>query len=205
MHMNLYDIIISHTYDRISNGLQIRLELCLVLICKGLLSHDNKFCTIAKLDIRLLLFRRPNHGSACFCSHSSIINLFSGKSIISSMKNLDQSLSAGINHASFFQNREHIRSLSKYLFTITNDLRKKDFQIFCRLRKFLSLLGNSFCNSQDRSFLWFHNSLICCCSSALTRLDKYINIKFLIIPYFFCKSPEKLRKNYTGISSGAPQ
>ena len=101
VYMNFHNIIIGNTNDRIADRFKISFKLCFILICKFFFCHDNKFCTIAKLNIRFRLLGRFYHFCSAACFDCRIIYFFSKKCIIRPMNHFKQSLSSGIYNSRF--------------------------------------------------------------------------------------------------------
>ncbi len=55
MYVHLDYVIVCHTYNRIADGLQIRLEIHFHLDIEGLVQHDDEFRAIAELNLHLRL------------------------------------------------------------------------------------------------------------------------------------------------------
>ena len=107
MYMHLDYIIVSNTYNRITDRFQICLEIHLLFDIESSVQKYDKFCTISKFYIRFCLrIHRFTAYSLCgarFLLTVHIqIDLFAQKCIVGSGQYLYQSLSAGIHYASLF-------------------------------------------------------------------------------------------------------
>ena len=85
MNVDLHNVFIRHTYDGISNGLQVGFKLHFICFCKGLICHNDKFCTISELDVRFSLRTCFGHLCSCTCFDRTVIDLFAKKCIIGAM------------------------------------------------------------------------------------------------------------------------
>ena len=186
--MDLHDIVVRNADNRIADGLQVRLELGLVRFRERLVCHNDKFRTVAELDICLCLLGRFHH----FCSrtgvNSRVVDLLAGECVVCPVKDLNKPLSAGIHDSGFFQYGKHIRGLSQHIFCVADDLWNEHLQIFRSLCKFARFLRDAFCNGEDRSLLRLHNCFVCCRRRSLAGFCENRHINFLIIADFFCKS-----------------
>ena len=205
MHMDFHHILIRHAHDGITDGLQVCLELCLVLLTELLLCHDDKFCTVSELDVRFRLFSRLHHLYRRSRFDRRIVHFFSLESIEGTVEHLYQTLSAGIHDAGFLQHREHLRRLCKDFLRIFDHLSEKDLQILCRLSHLLGFLSGSFGHGQDRALLRLHDSLVCRRSRTFACPGQHRGINLFILAYFLRKSAEKLGEDNARIASRAPQ
>ena len=58
MYVHFHDILIRHTYNRVTDGFQESLEIQFGFDIKGLIQHDDKFCTVAEFNLHFR-FRLP--------------------------------------------------------------------------------------------------------------------------------------------------
>ena len=101
--MHLHDVFIRHDYNGISHTGQIILKLLFLRRTKFSVQHDNKLCTVSERNIR----RFSGSGSHRFLHRSGNrlnfqIHFLTEKNIIGSLKNFQESLSAGIHNPGFF-------------------------------------------------------------------------------------------------------
>ena len=190
MYMYLYHVIHGNHYNRITNRLKICLEVFLCLFRIFFFQINNKLSTISELNIRSgnVLGR---HSCRCCTLHAGYrnreINLFSENRIISTLYNLQKSLSTGVYNACFFQNRQKFRCISQHFFHLLEYFTKYN-QVVCLIYQFLSTFRAASCYRQDSSFLRLHNCLIRSlnCLSKCSSHQRYIH--YLAVADFFGKS-----------------
>ena len=187
MYVYFDNFAVRHDYNRITNGLKICLELQLCLFTEFLVQHDNKLCTIAKLDLSLCL-RTDLDRFSLLLTFEGIIHLFARQNVICAFEHLHKSLSAGVYHSCFFQYRKHIRSLCKHCFCLFDNKACEFFHILYTLRELCCLVSSSFCHCKDCSFLRLHNSLIRSLYSFLHSSCQIDHIQLLMVTDAFGKS-----------------
>ena len=141
------------------------------------------------------------------CSFDRIVNLLAGKCICLAFEHLQKSLSAGIHHACFLQDRKHLRSLFQ------DFLRPSDnfFYHFSKagIRIFFQHLHRAFRSAsgyrKDGSLFWFHNSLVSRLHCLLQGSGKYSRCDLFFLTDYFREPAEKLRKDNAGVSARSAQ
>ena len=196
MYMNLNNLIICHTHNRITQRTQILLEIHLIIIRKLFVQHDNKLCTITKLDVSFSL-RRNLHNLGTFSCIKGKINFLAHERIKRTLKNNDKTLSAGIHNTCFLQNRQHIRSLLKNPFSFCQDIFKERLQILCFISQFQCLISNTSGYGQNRTFFRLHNCFIGCLNTFINSSCDRNSIQCLVFFDSLSKTSQKLRKDNT--------
>ena len=109
MYMYLYDLIICDNNNGITDRLQIRLKLILLLQCDRRIKHNKELCTICKFDLLICLCFNI---VGCSCTFrclfhrlsflDGVIHFFAEQCIHCTFHNLHQTLSAGIHNSRLF-------------------------------------------------------------------------------------------------------
>ena len=128
MYVHLHHVIIRNHHDGIADGLQISLEIHLLLDIKGLVQHDDKFGAVAEFDLHACLrfqaaLRRYFRSGRLrrFGKVIGVCGNLSRKGIKRAAKHLHKSLSAGIHHACLLQYRKHLRRLAEHILRVIDD------------------------------------------------------------------------------------
>ncbi len=112
---------------------------------------------------------------------------------MSALEHLHKSLTAGIDHTSLFQHRKHLGGLRKDSFRLLDDFADKHFEILLACHcEIVCPLCRTFCNREDRTLLWLHDSLVRRLHSLVAGGGEDRCVDLIVFLDDFCKSSEKL-------------
>ena len=94
VYMYLYNLIICHQNNRVTDRHKEFLEFVLCLLRHWLIQKNNELCAVTEFNILLCLCINFGHCRTLGTAELCIIHFFAQIAVISSMENLYQSLSA---------------------------------------------------------------------------------------------------------------
>ena len=188
MHMHFNDLIVCNQNNGITNRGKEFFKLMLLFLWNSLVQKDNKLCTVAEFNICLSLRRNFCHRRCTALFKNRIVDLFAKEAVHSASQHFQKALSAGIHYSRLFQNRKHFRSSGKSCLCMSKYLLKKRLKLFCLRSDLRCFQSSLFGHSKNGSFLWLHNSLVCCLHCPFHGCGKGQGIQTLCFFYTFCKS-----------------
>ena len=85
MYVSLYDLIVRHHHNRISDGFQIRLIAHLFLFIQRIVQHNDELGTVTEFDILLRLLGDFHEFTTCLSALDGVVNLLAEKRVISAL------------------------------------------------------------------------------------------------------------------------
>ena len=192
VYMYLYNLIICHQNNRVTDRHEEFLEFMLCLLRHWLIQKNNELCAVTEFNILLCLCIDFGHCRTLGTTELCIIHFFAQITVISSVENFYQSLSARVNNSCFFENRKHLRCSGKSLLCMSDHCLEKSIQILCSLSKLHSLGCSFLCHCKDSSLFRLHYCFVGSFHAFLHSCCNGCRIQIFTFLYTFGEATEKL-------------